>query len=704
MQVVQDMRDQSFRDEEFDLRPYVDTLLRRRRLIAAVTLLVMVFGLLTVLVSPPVYQAKATVAIIKAKTDVAFGSSLNTVSDEDLAAAGAAQVLDVNARRSAFAGLVKNAAIASNVIVELGDQLPLNQRNPSILLNQVGATIVNKGDLIDITVSDSDPERAAAIANAWAVEYETLVNTLYSGAPTTLSDEVGTELARAREEYHAAQAAVEAFILENQLDELTRLIDEKKLMLDQLQQGRSTAVSTIIDEQVRAQQQIISAYYNAQSASKLLLFNKQQEAKRTMFSAYIDAEIQNRLAAFTRDRNIRMEAFNTYVDAELNGKMAVIDEQINEKTSTLSRYYAEKTTTAKLLDNARTMRDQIDQGGNAAAASNTLALLLLKSQAFTPGEELSSNLQLQVGDTVPASAEEQIRDVDAIIGVLEQRETDLDERITSLSEELLAGTGYNFLDEISVTPLSRSTTPGTTRNTAESLSANLAERYRELFEVGPMALEGQEPATDTQLFEEIKTLYPDLFTVDQYMALTEALPQDTQLSQAADERARELLNLQGLEGLPTFAAASGTLVQATDQIQDEIRRLSVEQERASVKQGELTQTRDLAVEVYNTLRRKQTEIGVATAIVGSEVRVAGPAVPPLGRSSPRQPTLMISALVGVILGVLVAFVFQLLYGDGAPHLVIGRPSAIWNRVLRWVVTPVSGLATQPRSSGDAIPG
>ena len=107
MQDSQDNASRNYVEKEMGFRPYLDVLLRRRRLIAAATLLATLFGLLSAALTPPVYEARATVAIVKAKTDVAFGSTLNTVSDEDLAAAGAAQVLNATARRNAFQGLVK---------------------------------------------------------------------------------------------------------------------------------------------------------------------------------------------------------------------------------------------------------------------------------------------------------------------------------------------------------------------------------------------------------------------------------------------------------------------------------------------------------------------------------------------------------------------------------------------------------------------
>jgi len=109
-------------------------------------------------------------------------------------------------------GLVQNGDIANQVIAQLGDQLKPVERDPATLLRKVKAELGQKGDLILIKVKDSDPQKAAAIANAWAREYERSTNNIYGGAPSEYSSSVQTELERTRGDYEQAQKALEAFV------------------------------------------------------------------------------------------------------------------------------------------------------------------------------------------------------------------------------------------------------------------------------------------------------------------------------------------------------------------------------------------------------------------------------------------------------------------------------------------------------------
>ena len=80
--------------------------------------------------TPPVYEANATAAIVRTSTDVRFDERFTTSSDQPA-------MLDVNSRRTALVALVKSGSIAQQVIDELGDQLPLELQNPAKLLNAV---------------------------------------------------------------------------------------------------------------------------------------------------------------------------------------------------------------------------------------------------------------------------------------------------------------------------------------------------------------------------------------------------------------------------------------------------------------------------------------------------------------------------------------------------------------------------------------
>ena len=50
-----------------------------------------------------------------------------------------------------------------------------------------------------------------------------------------------------------------------------------------------------------------------------------------------------------------------------------------------------------------------------------------------------------------------------------------------------------------------------------------------------------------------------------------------------------------------------------------------------------------------------------------------------------------AGLVGVFIGIILAFLVQFLYPTGEWQTLWGKPTYVWNRVFRWVMTPASGL-------------
>ena len=79
-----------------------------------------------------------------------------------------------------------------------------------------------KSDLIAIKVTHTDRQLAVDIADVWAKEYVRQVNTLYTSAETESYASIQREIPAAKVNYEAAQAALENWIRENRLGELTR--------------------------------------------------------------------------------------------------------------------------------------------------------------------------------------------------------------------------------------------------------------------------------------------------------------------------------------------------------------------------------------------------------------------------------------------------------------------------------------------------
>ncbi|MCE7980639.1 MAG: hypothetical protein DYG89_05555 [Caldilinea sp. CFX5] len=216
-------------EDEIDLRQYLDVLIRWWREIVLITLSAMVLAavgiLLSRLILPAQYEASADVAIVRTVSDVNFDERFRT-NPEELRT----DTVSLSARRSALLGLVATGAIAEEVIAQLGDTLTEDEQNPANLLEMVEASLGSPdgtrtdSDLIRIKVTASNPEKAAAIANAWAHIYVQEVNTIYGQVPNEVLASIQNELATAEQQYLASQTNLEAFIAGNRIDELTSLV------------------------------------------------------------------------------------------------------------------------------------------------------------------------------------------------------------------------------------------------------------------------------------------------------------------------------------------------------------------------------------------------------------------------------------------------------------------------------------------------
>ena len=148
--------------DEIDLARYFGVLRRRWLEIVLVTVGVVVLTASGVLLyrqmTPPVYEANATAAIVRTSTDVRFDERFTTSSDQP-------GNLDVNSRRTALVALVKSGSIAQQVIDELGDQLPLKLQSPAKLLDAVTAEMATAAGRAGPERPDPD-QRTGRVAGA----------------------------------------------------------------------------------------------------------------------------------------------------------------------------------------------------------------------------------------------------------------------------------------------------------------------------------------------------------------------------------------------------------------------------------------------------------------------------------------------------------------------------------------------------------
>jgi uncharacterized protein involved in exopolysaccharide biosynthesis len=571
--------DQWAADDEIDLRQYIDVLVNWWREIALITLLSALFAGAAVFligrVQDPRYDATATAVIARVSSDVNFDDRFLTSSADD----GVSSAAD--SRRSALLGLVKNGAIAQTVIDELGAQWPEEERVPATLLESVQAELApgpdtrNPSDLIRITVTANEPGKAADIANAWTEHYVEVVNAIYGQVPEDVIASVQREQAGVERRYLDAQESLEGFI----------------------------------------------------GASRMASLNRQLETERALLESLKLSQISTASAVLERDLNARLDLFNRLVDAEVRPSLALVEQQTNQNVQVVADLLAVRSQIQQALGQARTLRAQVNSGGDAAAATNGLALQLLKAQVFASTSPASAmalpnSLQLNIDATSPATVAEQQMDIDALITALEGYLSQLNDQIDQIGQDILANDSYKFVDEL--------TSRGFTLSSAQ-----------------PPALSVIIGGTDGTPSVEIER--------------EEIAQSEGSLSQAI---AVSYENLFGL-GLLTHQArtaglASGGSTVISDEMADTMRQLeaniqqlSAQVEQEAATQRQLTQQRDLAWTAYETLNNKVVELNLARSAANSEVRLGAPAIPPV------KPILGISPIVAVALGGAVGFMFAI---------------------------------------------
>lgn len=223
-------------EDEISPRKYIDVLLRQWKLIVTITVIAVFAAGLVSFLSPSVYEAKATMLITTTRSpQIVFEPEYMTFSEQDTAS-----------QREALIALVKSNAVATQVIEQLGDKLEPGERRAGSILDKV--RVRTYGDLIEISAKSTDPQKAVAIANAWAESYKSYISGLYSGSPQS-PEELQVQAEAARKDYEERQKMWEDFVGSNRIDELNRQIADKELLCDvkslreQIKAGSSSSAS-----------------------------------------------------------------------------------------------------------------------------------------------------------------------------------------------------------------------------------------------------------------------------------------------------------------------------------------------------------------------------------------------------------------------------------------------------------------------------
>jgi uncharacterized protein involved in exopolysaccharide biosynthesis len=230
-------------DQEIDLRPYFLALVLRWRLIVICAISLAVIGGAASFASTT-RSATSDVVIIPSSSQVTLDARFQTTGS--LATNPAAQ-------RLGLINLASSRTLAEQVVKDLGD----TTLSADALYAQV--KVVSTSDLLQITVSNSDPDLALRIAQAWGKAYETLVISVYGGSQFR-TDLLTTEINLAQQRYDQAQTALEKFLVSSQSIKIQQQIAN----LNDLLSGSRTS-----------QQQLYADYLSRSHSVELILQDAQ---------------------------------------------------------------------------------------------------------------------------------------------------------------------------------------------------------------------------------------------------------------------------------------------------------------------------------------------------------------------------------------------------------------------------------------------
>jgi polysaccharide biosynthesis transport protein len=216
-------------EEEIDLRQYVEVLFRRWHWIVGLTLVaVLAAALFSFLLLEPFYTATALVLITGPRYQLQFDPRVETIEEIDRA-------------YEAYPRLALSDDLLNQVLEALDPPLPLGERSLRSLRGKLDANAGADPSLLELTVTNGDPDRAGQIANTWAEQYVGYIDGLFSRREEDAAF-FGQQLEAARVTLQAAEDGLIQFQARNQANILSaKLTSMRQAQTDYLADQRAIA-------------------------------------------------------------------------------------------------------------------------------------------------------------------------------------------------------------------------------------------------------------------------------------------------------------------------------------------------------------------------------------------------------------------------------------------------------------------------------
>ena len=331
-------------EQEVDLRDYINVLLKRKKLIIGITLAaIIIAGILSYFVLPPVYEASGSLLVNPKE------ASVNITSPEQLLSP-LTYLPQISV--ATYQQIVKSKDIEKKVF----DKLNLSSSPYNLTLGMFDniITVGNPANttLIKVSVQYKNAELAQKIAKGILDEtllYISNLNSFQFQSSKSLTDK---QFQEAKQELETAQKALADF-------------NSQKDNLDSLQRERSSytsALNSYLSDLLLLNSQI-AQYENQLSSTRAEL--KKESKYLTLEKSIIDDPLLSQLAQQLVNENIIYLSGLKVNSEEINPIYEDLRSKEENYTITLSGLYAKKTSLEQLVVNARERIHQLDDEINS---------------------------------------------------------------------------------------------------------------------------------------------------------------------------------------------------------------------------------------------------------------------------------------------------------------------------------------------------
>lgn len=218
-------------EQEIDLRPYAQALLRRWRWVVIGVVAAVVIAAVITLILPRANRASASVLIDPVISQV--------VLDGRFTERDTGMFTNSITRRQALIDLATSSVLEAQVL----EQLKQPDLKPGDLVRRVKVRATS--DLLTITVTGRDAADAGRLAQLWGQTYERLVREFYAGGSFGV-ERIDQELNEARARHAEARRAIDAFLRQGELARTSQEVARLRELLGTSRQAHQALYSSYL--------------------------------------------------------------------------------------------------------------------------------------------------------------------------------------------------------------------------------------------------------------------------------------------------------------------------------------------------------------------------------------------------------------------------------------------------------------------------